>query len=168
MKSNGKSQMNRIRKELLLAKRTPRHSMRLSKLNSQPKSFYYVKLCIAWFCVSLAVNVYSDNSTNAPIVLTDFFKRAISSPPDVSRYIVLSRSLRTNPIIIGQTTFRPRNSFIYYEGARAGTNFFIHVFSTSNSIASTNNLEGTAGRAGASLYQLCNDSIQYGIGTNAF
>lgn len=106
-------------------------------------------LWAACFFASFLCNVYAFAQTND---LISFFKKAISSPPDISEFIV------------GQRNIRQQSSFQFFEGARSGTNFFLRINSDSN-------LPGykfTAGRSKDTIYQLNQTSVSYGVGTNEF
>jgi hypothetical protein len=110
-------------------------------------AFYTVFLCTV-----LALNSYSENLTNAPGNLVVFFKKAISSPPDVEKYVVSQRNIE-------------RNSLSYYVGARAGSNYFLQIGYSSNAL-SLGQGQLITGRSGTNAYDVGQNAVSFGFGSN--
>jgi hypothetical protein len=125
-----------------------------------------------------------------PVDAVAFFKQAISSPPDVDSFIAGGRSLRSIEELVQQNQFvaqrlamenkntpslqeslqiaKEMRSEQFYAGARAGSDFYWRSISSPN----TPNIPGqdvsVFGRAGSLTYQVGENNVSYGSGTNAF
>ena len=118
----------------------------------------------AIFYMLLALNAHSDSLTNTPGDLVASFKLAISSPPDVERYIVSQRQLESETFAIGQTI---KSGLIsYYIGARAGSNYFLQILSGSNGLPDLSQKQLIAGRSGAGAYEVNQNAVSFGVGSN--
>ena len=117
------------------------------KLNQLTRRF--VIIC----CVFLVWDAYSGETTNVSDDPISFFKRAISSPPDVEKYIASQRSI-------------PSGSANYFVGARAGSNYFMKFISDTDALRNLNKANIIVGQSGANAYQIGQDNVSYGIGSN--
>jgi hypothetical protein len=92
--------------------------------------------------------------------IVSFFRQAIISPPDVEEFIVGQREL--------QSSIAPTNSYVYFKGARAGTNFYLWTFTNTNADFGTNARAIIVGRSGATPYSVNGKLAVYGFGSNSF
>jgi len=101
-----------------------------------------------------ALSAFSDSFTNAQGDSIVFFKRAMSSPQDVASYTVSQRDIENNRIS-------------YYVGARAGSNYFLEIVSSSNALLNLSQRQLITGRSGTDAYQFSQNAVSFGIGSNA-
>jgi hypothetical protein len=97
--------------------------------------------------------------------LVSFFKQALVLPPDVESFVGSARTLRLPAGLPGfalNVTNLSRVSF--YEGARAGTNFFLRKITGPNAAPKPAPSELVAGRAGSNIYQLNSNLVTYSFG----
>jgi len=113
----------------------------------------------------VAVAVSGDKTQHTPKDLTAFFKQAISSPPDVEYFIAGVHPLGDPPIINGRKLVQ-KEYFAFFDGARAGTNFFLRGIANTNSPAMLHRGGSINGRAGSTHYYFTANSVSYMIGTN--
>ena len=116
--------------------------------------------------IFLAWNAYSDEITNAPIDLVSFFKQAISSPPDIEKYVAKRTNLLRPMPGSAYSSSNGSSSFQYYEGALSGTNFYLRYLPDPNQPTGINQLGTISARAGSSTYELAGHGIVYGVGKN--
>ena len=116
------------------------------------------------FCLFLAWSAHSDNTTNTATDLVAFFKKAISAPPGVERYVVSQRQLQSVTPSVGPTI---KSGIIsYYIGARAGSNYFLQILSGSNGFSDLSEKQLIAGRSGAGTYEINQNALSFGVGSN--
>jgi len=96
----------------------------------------------------------ADTSVQITNDLVAFFKQAISSPPDVEKFVVSQRLIDPE-------------STSYYLGARAGSNYFLQILPSSNVLANLSGRQLVAGRLGAEAYQITQNAVNRGTGSNA-
>ncbi len=120
-------------------------------------------------CVGcLLLVVVSKAATNPPTPddLVSFFKQAIKSPPAVEDFVGSARSLRVSdlaPTIRSGTNSQPP---IFYQGARAGTNFFLRMLGDSASAPANAPIGLTVGRETTNVYEVNRNTVTYGIGNS--
>ncbi len=120
----------------------------------------------------VAIALLEDKSQPEPKDLVDFFKQAISSPPDIESFVASQRSLRPPDLPAQMMQFLKSatnriadvGTMQFYSGARAGTNFFLSIQQYADS---QRTVVQTSGRAGTTVYQINQNAISYGFGTNA-
>lgn len=117
------------------------------------KAYRLAALFQITFCTFLAASGYAGELTNATTDLITFFKKAISSPPDVESYTVYQRDTE-------------KGGGSYYVGARAGSNYFLKIVSNSNELLNASQQQPVAGQAGASAYEFSKNAVSYGVGSN--
>ena len=109
----------------------------------------------------------SNAATNTPTPddLVTFFKQTVKSPPDVEAFVGIARNLRTSdlPASFANKTFQ-RETF--YEGARAGTNFFLRRLNDrlSPAVDPSNTIYG---REATNIFLIYDTTITSAIGTNS-
>lgn len=125
--------------------------------------------CIALFFVFFAWNVYSDNLTNTQADIVAFFKRAISSPPDIEKYTASQRLSSPPDVKMHNASQRliESESISYYVGARAGSNYILQIVSNSNALVNLSERQLITGRSGVGAYEFTQNAVNYGIGSNA-
>jgi hypothetical protein len=116
------------------------------------------------FCIVLTTKAVADNVANAPGDIVVFFKQALSSPPDVEKYVVSQRQLESLTPPIGPPT--KAGSISYYIGARAGSNYFLQILSGSNGLPDLSEKRLIAGRSGTAVYEVSQNAISFGVGSN--
>ena len=127
--------------------------MRYKFTSCNCKSVKKTAFYIVFLCTVLALNSYSENLTNASGNLVVFFKKAISSPPDVEKFTVSQRNIE-------------RNSVSYCQGARAGSNYFMQIGYGSNALSSSGQGQLITGRSGTSAYDVNQNAVSFGVGSN--
>lgn len=101
----------------------------------------------------------AETMAQSPTNRVAFFKQAMSSPPDIEKFV----AKRTNLIL-------PKSDprlYEYLEGALSGTNFYVHFLPDPGQPADSNHLGTISARVGSSTYELGGHGIVYGVGTNA-
>jgi len=100
---------------------------------------------------------FSDAETSAPVDLVAFFKLALSSPPDIEHFEARQIELHAIPVV------GPAGKMIQmkppptdFQGARAGSNYFLQLVSGTNREVST-----LAGRSGTEIYTFSPNSITH-------
>jgi len=129
-------------------------------------------LCLFFVSLSKADTVVTTND------LVAFFKQAISSPPDIEEFIAGQRSSPSSDEIASLERIFGKQAvsqmatntptFQFFQGARAGNNYYLRQIPNSNSPNMLAPSGFIAGRAGANVYQFTKDSVAYGLGTNGF
>jgi hypothetical protein len=121
-------------------------------------------ICAGW--VSLVA--CSQAATNSPASddLVSFFKQAITSPPDVEDFVGSARTLRVSDL---PASFRSDTNFqavVFYQGARAGTNFFLRRLNDRALAPASAPPLVTVGRETTNIYEVNRTTITYGIGNS--
>ena len=135
-----------------------------------------ITILIAGGAISFAIESYETQQVpEDPIV---FFRKAISSPPDVELFVAGQRDLRPQETLalLKQANSQETNSLgsedlgamRFYSGARAGANSFLRPIKDPKSPNTSDEGGFVFGRSGATAYQLTGNSISYGFGTNTF
>jgi len=96
--------------------------------------------------------------------LVAFFKRAISSPPDVEHFTVIQRTLRERKMPPGVQLRIPSPTSVppqFFEGARSGTNYFLRQISETNALINVAGSGQVAGRRGSNTYHFSLNSLTY-------
>ncbi len=125
-----------------------------------------------------------------PVDAVAFFKQAISSPLDVGSFIAGQRSLSPIEELVQQEQFvaqmpamrnqkkpdlqeilqraKEMQSEHFYAGARAGSDFYWRSISSPNTPNIPAQHVSVFGRTGSVRYQVGQNNVSYGSGTNAF
>ncbi len=118
-------------------------------------------------CVTISSVCSAGIDTQAPDDMVSFFKNALSSPPDVEQFIGRIRSLEQ----LGPTAGLPKGRHLqplqFFEGGRAGSNFFLRSVPDPDLPAKPPPVAIVSGRAGSNVYQIGRNDVTYGIGTNS-
>jgi len=109
--------------------------------------------CLAALCVSLAFGAHAQSVTSSSADFAAFFKCALSSPPDVEMYSVSQRDIANNTVS-------------YYVGARASSNYFLSILTSSNALSDLRQRQLITGRSGSGGYELSQNAVSFGFGTN--
>jgi hypothetical protein len=122
----------------------------------------------------IALIAFPDTLTNVPGDPVDLFRNAISSPPDVESFIAGERCLikpeqlpNGLPADQKESILAAMQMWQYYQGSRAGSNYFLRAIESANSPDTVAKSGLIAGRAGDKAYQFSLNSISYAKGTNA-
>jgi hypothetical protein len=113
-----------------------------------------IRISIFAACLLFVLLAKADTSIQTTNDLVRFFKQAISSPPDIEKFMV------SQQLIDGE-------SISYYVGARAGSNFFLQILPNSNALANLSERRLVAGRFGNDAYQITQNAVNRGAGSNA-
>jgi hypothetical protein len=119
-------------------------------------------LGLAMLFLSVAL---ADAKPEAPDDAVAFFKRALASPPDVEGFeasmITLRERLSADSLKhLSKNMMNVTPKVQYFEGARAGTNFFLHSKSLREPM--------TSGRFGSEAYTVVSNGVSFGFeGFNA-
>ena len=128
--------------------------------------------CALLTCLLSFSSGYAVGNTNAETDLVLFFKQAISSPPDIEKYVAKRTNLqlpanRTKGPLQGSSQSRPYGaSSFYIEGALSGTNYYLHSLPDPDLPPDSNHLGTISVRSGSSTYQIGGHGIIRGIGEN--
>jgi hypothetical protein len=122
------------------------------------------------FCLHLApllvvVSIArGQQTTNSEKDLVEFFKSAITSPPDIEHFTAIQRTLRERELppevrlpIPNPTNTPPQ----FFEGARSGKNYFLREISATNAFMSGAGSRLVVGRKGSKTYHFNLNTMTY-------
>lgn len=116
------------------------------------------------FLLSVATAQSNPRNVSAVTDLVEFFKTAVSSPPDVDYFVGSQRRLRERKLppeirkrLQGLTNQPP----MFYEGARSGSNYFLRSTGWSNPLDSGVDATVVVGRAGSETYHFNPNTVTY-------
>jgi hypothetical protein len=103
-------------------------------------------------------------TTSSEKDLVEFFKSAITSPPDIEHFAAIQRTLRERKLPPGvrvpipNPTSRPPQ---FFGGARSGKNYFLREISATNALMNGAGSRLVAGRKGSKTYHFNLNTMTY-------
>jgi hypothetical protein len=137
---------------------------------TDPFTTFVIRCLISCFLFipSIFCKAQSVSDTIKDESFVTFFKNTLCKPPDIAHFSCSFRLLNVPAGYAAENTNVPHlYQWQYFEGARSGSNFFLRFLPSATATNATSTIGiRTIGQAGTKNYQVLDESVTYGYGTN--